>query len=131
MKHVNKRKGLSSIQMSKLYKAQIRKGVPKAIAYKNTGMAKKISKNKLNNPWRKGKFGKFKNMDFDGDGKVNKYDCKPFNKHKQDSIDSMEKIFNPDKYKKYKYRAALANGEVIYSTSKKEAKEWDESDYMP
>lgn len=70
--------------MARLHKNLRQKGYGFRFAFKTTGVAKAISIRKYDSKWKKGKFGKYSKLDFDGDGKVNRYDCKPFNKNEQD-----------------------------------------------
>jgi len=76
------KKGLSSRQMSSLNRKLRKKGLNKRQAYIQTGIAKVLSKT----DGYKGKQAKKQKpyLDYDGDGKVNKYDCQPYNKWKQD-----------------------------------------------
>lgn len=69
--------------MSRLYHSLRRKGKPKMKAFKETGIAKRLSIGRLKS---KGKCVKrhYPYSDWDGDGKVNKYDCKPYDKNKQE-----------------------------------------------
>lgn len=64
--------------MSRLYKRLRQKGLRKTTAFKMTGKAKISSKMKI-----------LKKIDpygnFDKDNKINKYDCQPLNKKKQDN----------------------------------------------
>lgn len=94
-------KSLSRSQMSKLHWKLRSKGKTYIEALKITGKAKELSKKLMNNSWKKGKFKKYWNLDFDGDGKVNKYDCYPFDKKRQDhpkwELEEERKISNYDK----------------------------------
>lgn len=83
---MTKTKGLTSEQMSTLHWTLRKKGYSQSAAYRTTGTAKKLSKRYHKKPWKKGKFGKHRYLDFDGDGKINKYDCKPFDKNQQDNF---------------------------------------------
>lgn len=70
--------------MSKMYREQRRRGMPKRTAFRRVGLAKAISK-KMKSGKQKWIKKKYPYQDFDCDGKVNKYDCQPLNKYKQDS----------------------------------------------
>jgi hypothetical protein len=84
-------KVLNPFQQDKLYKSLIFKGTSRKNAIKTVNIATKLSKKYFNSPWVKGvgggKFGKYRKLDFDGDGKVNMYDCYPFDKSRQDVIE--------------------------------------------
>ena len=75
--------GLTSKQMSNLYYKMVSKGINRNNTFQIVGNAKRLS--------MKGRNWKFKNKhaykDYDGDGKVNKYDCQPLNYWKQDDED--------------------------------------------
>lgn len=82
---VKRRNGITKMEMRNLYKHLRKRGLSKSEAFKNVGLVKRLSvKYGIN----KGKSWKFKRKyaykDFDGDGKVNKYDCEPLNYRKQD-----------------------------------------------
>ena len=68
------KKSLSKLQLKKLRKTLVKKGNSKSNISKVVNSAKKLSVKYFNSPWVKGKgggkFGKFRKLDFDGDGKV-------------------------------------------------------------
>ncbi len=84
------KKSLSKLQLRKLRKTLVKKGNSKSNISKLLILQKKLSVKYFNSPWVKGKgggkFGKFRKLDFDGDGKVNMFDCYPFDKKRQDKI---------------------------------------------
>lgn len=71
--------------MSTMYKKARIRGDKHQKAFTTVGLAKSLSKR-----IRKGKQHNIKKKypyyDFDTDGKINKYDCQPLNKYKQDDI---------------------------------------------
>lgn len=78
--------------MSRLYYSQVRKGTSRQKAFKLTGIAKALSKKYYNKKYFKGKMkGKLAHLDFDGDSKVNKYDCYPFDNKRQDDLGTIFK----------------------------------------
>lgn len=79
--------------MSNLHRDLRRKGYSKQKAFKITGTAKRLSKKNMNSRWKKGKFNRYKNLDFDGDGKVNKYDCYPFDYQRQGILANLKNFF--------------------------------------
>ena len=97
---------LNSKQMRKLYNTLRSKGYNKEAAFKKTGKAKILSKRYYNNPSKMMKFNKKHSyLDYDGDGKVNKYDCYPFDKKRQDAqqiIDESDTV-NSDMIKDRNY----------------------------
>ena len=84
-----RKKGLTSRQMSSMYR-KLKRKMPKKVAFRTVGKAKVLSKKT-----RKGKQSwvkkKYPYLDFDGDRVVNKYDCQPLNKWKQDKIRKAKK----------------------------------------
>jgi hypothetical protein len=94
-------KGLSKSDMSFLYKSMIKKGFSHKEAYKTVGSASRVSKTDINSKGSTLKKSKYKYLDFDGDGKVNKYDCRPYNKKRQDNnhcVSCGDEIFTGFKY---------------------------------
>lgn len=88
MMTMNKARGLTSNQMSGLHWRLRYKGKRYKIAFNEVGVAKLRSIRRFNS---KGKYAKRKYpySDWDGDGKVNKYDCRPYNKYRQDEDDDV------------------------------------------
>lgn len=79
------RKGLSSRQMSSLYKKAKRKMGKKA-AFKKVGRAKVESKWQAMGTVKRARARRYL-KDTDKDGVPNKYDCEPYNKYRQDETD--------------------------------------------
>lgn len=77
--------GLTSRQMSVLFRHLRKRGYSRQKAFKEVGIAKKLSRRMFNSNAKRVK-KKYPYSDWDGDGKVNKYDCKPFNRRLQDNI---------------------------------------------
>ena len=109
-----KRKGLTSKQMSELYKRRARRYADKK-AFMEVGIAKKISMRSFNKTLKWLKKGKYKYSDWDGDGKVNKYDCKPLNKYKQDKFNFESLVVSEDKKKEIKEKSTKELKEDIKS----------------
>lgn len=85
------KRGLTSYQMKRLYR-MLRRKKGHRIAFKEVGVAKAMSKRSFNSKGRWLKRSRYKFSDWDGDGKINKYDCRPFNRWRQDEDDDKKII---------------------------------------
>lgn len=82
-------KQLNKNQMQRLYRQLRKKGLSKVRSYAITGMARKLSRDLYNSSAKIVK-RKYPYYDFDGDGKANRFDCRPFNKWRQDNEEPFE-----------------------------------------
>jgi len=106
--------------MSALYKKARKIGYSKPKAFKAVGLAKKISKHPAKGAQRWLK-KKHPYLDFDMDGKVNKYDCQPRNRWKQDK--TPEEEAQEAREMDEKIEAYITRNSPYYATDE-ERKEW-------
>ena len=86
-KRKSRRKGMSSKQMSSMYWRLRKKKMSHSKSFRVVGSAKKTSDRVgINGKWKNKVKSRFRFLDFDGDRKVNKYDCRPFNKKRTDGL---------------------------------------------
>lgn len=93
------KKGLTSNEMHKMYIGKVTKGVPKNVAFKIVGQKKKESMWQGMGTVNRAKMRR-KHMDSDKDGVPDKWDCKPYNKYKQDEMHNItvEEVLEGMKY---------------------------------
>ena len=130
---MKKNKGLTSKQMSKVHWQLRKKGKTYKQALKITGRAKVLSKKYGNKKLFPGKMrGPLAYIDLDGDKKVSRYDCYPFDKKRQDDYSGFDPVGKdkggemPD----YEDEGYLPEYDTGYSRKRKEAENEEAVNYI-